>query len=169
MVSARLGSVKLQVPTATAVAPARMNSTASCQLLMPPMPMRGTFTAWATWYTMRTATGCTAGPERPPTVFPSTGRCFQMSIFIPTRVLMREMASVPAASTARAISVMSVTLGDSLVITGLWVRALAAFTTSPAAWQSVPKARPPWATLGQEMFSSMASTPSTSSISARVP
>ena len=40
---------------------------------MPPIPMMGTLTACATWYTKRTATGRTAGPLKPPVMLPSTG------------------------------------------------------------------------------------------------
>ena len=63
-------------------------------------------------------TGSTAGPDRPPVFIFKMGRRVFTSMRIPRMVLMRETASAPAASTARAISVMSVTLGDSFTITG---------------------------------------------------
>ncbi len=74
------GSTKFAVPTATAVAPASMNSTASCALAMPPMPITGTRTASYTSHTMRRATGLIAGPDSPPTRRASTGRCVSTSI-----------------------------------------------------------------------------------------
>ena len=40
------GFTKFAVPTATAVAPASMNSTASVAHEMPPIPSSGTSTAW---------------------------------------------------------------------------------------------------------------------------
>ena len=78
----------------------------------------GSFTAWATSHTIRTATGSTAGPDRPPVFIFKTGRRVFTSIRIPRMVLIRDRASAPAPSTARAISVISVTLGDSFTITG---------------------------------------------------
>ena len=67
------GFTKFAVPTATAVAPASMNSTASVAHEMPPMPSSGTSTALRTSHTMRSATGFTAGPDRPPTPRASCG------------------------------------------------------------------------------------------------
>ena len=78
----------------------------------------GRSTAWATSQTIRTATGRTAGPDRPPVFIFSTGCRVFTSMRIPRRVLMSERASAPAPATARAISVMSVTLGESFTITG---------------------------------------------------
>ena len=57
---------------------------------------------------------------------------------IPRRVLMRLTASAPAPSTARAISVTSVTLGDSLTMTGTVEWALAIPVTSAASSGRVP-------------------------------
>ncbi len=85
------------------------------------------------------------------------------------RVLIRDTASAPASSTAFAIMTISVTLGESFKMTGFFVWDLAALTTAVAAAGSVPNTMPPSLTFGQETFSSMAATPSTSSISARVP
>ena len=127
------------MPTATALAPASISWAASSPLDTPPMPRMGTLTAWATSHTIRTATGSTAGPDRPPVFIFKMGRRVFTSIRIPRMVLMREMASAPAPSTALAISVMSVTLGDSLTITGTcpaW--ALATWVTSAASSGRVP-------------------------------
>ena len=76
---------------------------------------------------------------------------------------MSEIASAPAPSTARAITVISVTLGDSLTISGSFVAARTARTTSSARRGSVPNATPPSLTFGQEMLSSMPARPSTPS------
>ena len=58
---------------------------------------------------------------------------------------------------------MSVTLGESLTMTGLRVLRRTAWTTLPAAAGSAPNATPPAFTLGQEMFTSTPATPSTAS------
>src|SRR6185312_11000520 len=71
---AAVGSAKLAVPTCTAVAPARRNSTASSVVAMPPMPITGIFTARASSHTMRRAIGLSAGPERPPVLLARRGR-----------------------------------------------------------------------------------------------
>lgn len=60
------GSTKLAIPTDTQVAPARINSAASSQVMTPPAPLMGISTAWATSQTMRTAMWWHSGPERPP-------------------------------------------------------------------------------------------------------
>ena len=60
-------SVDRAVPICTALAPARKNSTASRQLVMPPHPNIGVFgKASNISYTQRKAMGLIAGPERPP-------------------------------------------------------------------------------------------------------
>jgi hypothetical protein len=55
------------VHTCTLVAPRAMNSAASRQLAMPPMPEMGTVTRGsrveASWLTMKSAIGFTAGPQ----------------------------------------------------------------------------------------------------------
>ena len=117
------GVTKLAVPTCTAVAPASKNSTTSVALMMPPMPISGTFTARATCHTMRKATGLMAGPDNPPVTLASTGRRVFTSIAIPTNVLMSESASAPASTQALAMATTSVTLGESLTIRGLLVAA----------------------------------------------
>ena len=102
------------------------------------MPRMGIFTAFAVSHTMRTATGSTAGPERPPVFIFRMGRRVFTSMRIPRMVLMRLMASAPASSTARAISVMSVTLGESFTITGTVEFFFAISVTSAASSGRVP-------------------------------
>ena len=67
---------------------------------------------------------------------------------------MSDTASAPAASAARAISVMSVTLGVSLTMSGRFVAARHSPTTfsTEGTWQ--PMVMPPASTLGHEMFTS---------------
>ena len=92
---------------------------------------------------MRNATGNTAGPEKPPTLLAITGLRVLRSMRIPRRVLMSEIPSAPADSTALAISVMSVTFGVSFTYTGFEDTALTALVTSAAFSGFVPKAAPP--------------------------
>ena len=61
--SVAYGLWKFAVPTATALAPARINSIASSAFMIPPMPMIGTETALETSYTMRRAIGLIPAPE----------------------------------------------------------------------------------------------------------
>ena len=72
--------------------------------------------ALATCHTILRATGLTAGPESPPVLMLSRGRRLSTSMAIPIRVLMSDTLSAPSASTARAISAISVTLGESLTM-----------------------------------------------------
>ena len=58
------GSMKFAVPICIAEAPARRNSIASVADEMPPSPMTGIFTAFATCQTMRNATGLTDIPGK---------------------------------------------------------------------------------------------------------
>ena len=148
----------MAVPMATAAAPARMNSSASSALQIPPMPITGTRTVWATWYTIRTATGLMAGPDSPPVLLARAKVLRFTSIFIPVRVLIREMASAPPSSAARAMTVMSVTLGLSFMIMGCFAWAFTALVMASTALGSCPKAMPPSFTLGQEMLISSRST-----------
>ena len=112
---------------------------------------------------MARATGLIAGPDNPPVIFPRNGRRLSTSTAIPTSVLIREMPSAPAPATARAIPAMSVTLGVSLAITGRRVFRRTARTTWAEACGSQPKDIPPRSRFGQEMLSSYAAIPSTSS------
>ena len=102
------------------------------------MPRMGSLTAFATSHTIRTATGRTAGPDSPPVFIFRIGRRVFTSMRIPRRVLMRDSASAPASATARAISVMSVTLGESFTITGTEACFFASSVTSAASSGRVP-------------------------------
>ena len=130
----------------------------------PPIPMIGMETAFFTCHIIRTATGNTAGPEKPPVLFASTGLRRLISIRIPSRVLMSASPSAPASSAAFAIDTISVTFGDSLIYTGLFVTSFTAFVTAATFSQLVPKAMPPPCTFGQETFTSRMPTASTWSI-----
>ena len=157
------GSWKTAVPTDTAEAPARMNWRASRPVLMPPMPRIGTSgIAACTCHTQRTATGRIAGPDSPPVTPARAGRRVSVSMTMPSSVLIMLSPSAPASTTARAISTMSVTSGDSLASTGMRgsVARRTADTTAEAgsAWQA--KTWPRSSTLGHEMLTSIAETPS---------
>src|SRR5688572_31298564 len=69
--------------------------------------------AWATWNTIRTASGLIAGPERPPVPKERRGRAVAGSIDIPTNVLTSERTSAPASRAARADSTRSGAFGES--------------------------------------------------------
>lgn len=126
------GSMKLAVPTSMADAPAMMNSKASLPFMMPPRPITGISTALHTCHTILTATGRTAGPDNPPVMVDNIGRRRSTSMAIPSRVLMSDTESAPSASTALAISVMDVTLGESFTIRVLSHAFLTAAVTSAA-------------------------------------
>ena len=68
---------------------------------------------------MRSATGFTHGPDNPPVPILRLLRRRSMSTLIPIKVFMSETESAPSASTARAISAISVTLGDSFTMSVL--------------------------------------------------
>ena len=82
-------------------------------------------------------------------VFAITGFFVLRSILMPSRVFMRLIPSAPASSQAFAMLTISVTLGESFMITGFLVTALTALVTSAAARGSVPKLIPPPCTFGQ--------------------
>ena len=105
--------------------------------------MIGMETASYTSYTMRSAIGKTALPENPPFIFFKTGFFVLRSILMPSNVFIRLTASAPPLSQAFAISVMSVTFGESLIIIGFVVTDLTALVTSSAADAFVPNAIPP--------------------------
>ena len=86
------------------------------------------------------------------------GRRVSTSMRMPSKVLIRLRASAPAATAARAISVISVTLGLSFTINGFFAYFLEAETTSSTILGWVPNAMPPHLTFGQEMFISIRST-----------
>ena len=118
----------------------------------------GIFTFWLACHTMRKATGSRAGPDRPPVLLRMMGRRVRMSMRIPVRVLIMEMASAPALSAATAISEMSVTLGESFTIKGFLQCLRTSLVMPYTPWVVVPNWTPPCFTLGQEMFSSIIST-----------
>ena len=87
--------------------------------MIPPSPTTGIFTALATCQTILKAIGFTAAPLIPPVTVDKIGLRFSASIAIPSKVLMSDTLSAPAPSAARAISVMSVTFGESFTISVL--------------------------------------------------
>ncbi len=152
------GLTKLAVPISTADAPAIRNSKASRPSIIPPRPITGILTDLAVCQTILTAIGRMHGPERPPVTVLNTGRLRSTSMAIPRNVLTNETESAPVASTARAISVMSVTLGESFTIRCLSQDSRAAEVTFSAPEHVVPNAMPPCFTFGQEMLISTAFT-----------
>ena len=89
---------------------------ASFVLIIPPNPITGIFTAFATCQTILKAMGFTQAPLRPPVIVLSKGLRFWASIAIPSRVLIRETESAPSVSADKAISCILVTLGDNFTI-----------------------------------------------------
>ena len=83
-----------------------------------------------------------------------TGLRFFISMRIPGRVFIRLIPSAPPASQALAIPAMSVTFGDSFMMTGFFVTFLTAAVTFSADAGSTPKLIPPPWTFGQDMFTS---------------
>ena len=59
-----------------------------------------------------------AGPDIPPVLFAIAKHFLLISIFMPVMVFISDSASLPAASAALAISVISVTFGESFMIIG---------------------------------------------------
>ena len=113
-----------------------------------------------TCHTQRTATGRIAGPDSPPVTPPSAGRIVSVSITSPSRVLISEKPSTPASAQARAMSVMSVTSGESLANTG-WFGSAARRTapiTRDDAMASQANTWPRLSTFGQEMLTSSIDT-----------
>ena len=80
-----------------------------------------------------------------------------ISILIPVKVLIIEIASAPFASADFAISAISVTLGLSFTIRGFLQWSRTYFVMLATLSQDVPKATPPLLTLGQLMLSSIIS------------
>ena len=60
--------------------------------------------------------GFIAGPDNPPVLLAKTGLQVSISITIAVKVFTRLSASAPASTAARAITLISVTVGDSLTI-----------------------------------------------------
>ena len=76
---------------------------------------------------------------------------------MPRTVLINDSACAPAASAARAIGRISVTLGESFAITGRDVPLLTASTVAAVLSGSVEKSRPP-ATFGHDKLASIPTT-----------
>ncbi len=85
---------------------------------------------------------------------------------IPSNVLMRLTPSPPPASTAFAISAISVTFGESFTITGNFVTLRTALVTCSTTFGSTPKAIPSHSTLGQDTLTSRPDIPGTDNVSA---
>ena len=85
---------------------------------------------------------------------------------MPNKVLIRLTPLPPPASTAFAISTMSVTFGESLTITGLSVTLRTALVTDSTTFGSTPKAMPSHSTFGQDTLTSNPAMPSTDNVSA---
>ena len=111
--------------------------------------------------TARTATGCTAWPDRPPPPLPRRARPVTGSRARPITVLTSVTASAPAARTAPAISAMSVTFGLSFAHRGRRHSAVAAIA-SPARAGSWANMRRRSSTLGQLRLTSTATIAPTS-------
>ena len=76
---------------------------------------------------------------------------------------MRLIPSAPAASQALAMETISVTFGESLMMSGFFTARRTAAVMFPAASQDVPKLMPPPCTFGQEMLTSIQPTCGTAS------
>ena len=161
MRAAARGSRKLSVPTATSVAPARSNASASRPLWTPPIPTTGIVTRSATSATWASAIGRTAGPDTPPVPPPSHGSPLSGASAIPLRVLISETASAPASCAARATAPGSVALGVSLTISGLPVSGRTRSRRAAVSEGSAPMTSP-LSTLGHDTLSSSATTSSRS-------
>ena len=72
-----------------------INSMASVAFIIPPNPTTGMSTAFATWLTIRKATGFTQGPLSPPVPMLKREQRRSMSMLIPIRVLMSDTLSAP--------------------------------------------------------------------------
>jgi len=95
-----------------------------------------------------------AGPLNPPMTLASLGRRVSASTAMAKTVLMSEMPSAPPSSAARAIAAISVTLGDSLAISGRRQADLTRLTSSAVRSTNMAGQAPFSFTFGQEMLSS---------------
>ena len=95
-------------------------------------------------------------------MFEIFGRRDSTSMTIARKVFTSETASAPASSDARANEATSVTFGVSFGMIGSRVTLRTALTTSNVPVRLQPKVMPPSLMFGQEMFSSIAATPSAS-------
>ena len=112
---------------------------------------------------MRTAIGRMAGPLNPPTTLDSRGRRVSTSMAMARNVLTRDAASAPASRAAAAKAATFATFGVSFGMRGRRVTRRTAATTSCVPCNDEPNIMPPFLMFGQEMFSSIAATPSASS------
>src|SRR5579884_2336246 len=85
---------------------------------MQPLTLTGILPARYDGWTIRTATGLIAGPERPAVTLETRGVRVSTSMAIPTKVLTSVRPSAPPFSAARASKVMSVTFGESFTNKG---------------------------------------------------
>ncbi len=70
-----------------------------------------------------------AGPLRPPVLWPRTGLATSGAMLMALTVLMAVIPSPPAASTALAMTPMSLTLGESFTKTGSLTALFTSFVT----------------------------------------
>lgn len=106
--------------------------------------------------------GFIAAPDNPPVVLPRRDLRVCGSRHNEGYVFATTTASAPDSSTALAITSILPTTGDNFTQRGRFDDRLAALVTSAASTRSVPYSSPPCFTLGQEMFSSYAVSPSAS-------
>ena len=99
--------------------------------------------------------GLMQGPDNPPVTVERRVFVIWHQLPSPKRIDERN-GTTPSASTALAISVISVTLGDSFTMSVLGYTLRTAFVTRAAETADVPKAIPPSFTFGHEILSSMA-------------
>ena len=157
------GSRKFSVPTATSVGPGgeefeRVGAAGDPSHADHRHPDRGGDRARPA----ASATGRTAGPERPPRPPPSQGSPVAGSIALAFSVLISETASAPArlGGDARPRA-GSATFGVSFTISGFSVSGRSASSSASVSSGCSPTISPEW-TLGQETLSSIAATSSRS-------
>ena len=132
------GFIKFKVPIWIAEAPAIINSTTSCQFIIPPIPIIGISTFLFISNTLASATGLIAGPESPPVTEKIFGLRVNILNEFHTCVLIAETASPPSCLTTLANSAMYETFGESFMIIGLFVAARTFAVTFPTAAISFP-------------------------------
>ena len=119
--------VTIAEPTPTQAAPAESISTASVPVSTPPVPMIGMDTAAGDLVDAPQRNRFQRGSRDPSAAVRQDRGPGSASTSMPGIVLMAVIPSAPASSTARAISPMSGTFGDSFTKQGM------AWMTSPAA------------------------------------
>ena len=100
------------------MAPATRNSITSSMVAMPPMPIRGIFNRLGHLINAPQRNGLDGGAAQPAQNVAQDRPATRQSTAMPRHVLISDRPSAPPASAARAISVMSVTLGVSLARIG---------------------------------------------------